>query len=58
MVPAATRTDVRRTATARPHLVFGDDFCEMFHNQVLNLSEGRISVVQGVFEKPTTPRAY
>ncbi len=41
-----------------PHLVFGDDFCEMSHNQVLNLSEGRISVVQGVFEKPTTPRAY
>jgi ubiquinone/menaquinone biosynthesis C-methylase UbiE len=41
-----------------PHLVFGDDFCEMSHNQVLNLSEGRISVVQGVFKKPTTPRAY
>ena len=31
------------------------DVGEMFRNQVLNLSEGRISVVQGVFEKPTTP---
>ena len=37
-----------------PHLVFGDAFGEMSHNQVLNLSEGRISVVQAVFEKPAT----
>ena len=35
-----------------PHLVFGDDFGEMLHNQVLNLSERRISVFQAVFELP------
>lgn len=36
------------------HLLLGDDFGEMLHNQVLNLREGRISVVQAVFEKPIT----
>ena len=35
-----------------PHLVFGDDFGEMLRNQVLNLSERRISVVQALFERP------
>ena len=35
-----------------PHLVFGDDFGEMFRNQVLNLSERRIPVIQAVFERP------
>ena len=34
-----------------PHILFGDDFGEMLHNQVLNLSEGRISVVQALFER-------
>ena len=33
-----------------PHLLFGDDFTEMLHNQVLNLSEGRLCVVQALFE--------
>jgi hypothetical protein len=33
------------------HLVLSDDFSEMLHNQVLNLSEDRISVVQAVFER-------
>ena len=35
-----------------PHLVFGDDFDEMFRNQVRNLGERRISVVQALFERP------
>jgi SAM-dependent methyltransferase len=34
-----------------PHLVFRHDFGEMFRNQVLNLSEDRIAVIQGVFER-------
>ena len=34
-----------------PHILFGDDFGAMLHNQVLNLSEGRISVVQALFER-------
>jgi ubiquinone/menaquinone biosynthesis C-methylase UbiE len=34
-----------------PHLVFGDDFGEMFRNQVRNLEERRISIVQAVFER-------
>jgi ubiquinone/menaquinone biosynthesis C-methylase UbiE len=34
-----------------PHILFGDDFGEMLHNQVLNLSEDRISVVQALFER-------
>jgi hypothetical protein len=34
------------------HLLLGPDFGEMFRNQVLNLSEGRISVIQAVFERP------
>ena len=32
------------------HLVFGDDFGEMLHNQLRNLEEGRISIVQAVLE--------
>jgi hypothetical protein len=35
-----------------PHLVFRHDFGEMFRNLVLNLSEDRIAVIQGVFERP------
>ena len=35
-----------------PHVVFGDLFGEMFRNQVLNLSEGRISVIQALFVRP------
>jgi ubiquinone/menaquinone biosynthesis C-methylase UbiE len=34
------------------HLLLGPDFGEMFRNQVLNLGEGRISVIQAVFERP------
>ena len=34
-----------------PHLVLGDDFGEMFRNQVRNLQERRISIVQAVFER-------
>ena len=34
------------------HLVFGDDFGEMLHNQLRNLQEGRISIVQAVLERP------
>ena len=34
------------------HLVFGNDFRTMLHNQLLNLKEGRISIVQAVFERP------
>ena len=34
------------------HLVFGDDFGEMLHNQLRNLKEGRISIVQAVLERP------
>jgi ubiquinone/menaquinone biosynthesis C-methylase UbiE len=34
------------------HLLLGPDFGEMFRNQVLNLSEGRISAIQAVFERP------
>ena len=33
------------------HLVFGDDFGEMLHNQLRNLKEGRISIVQAVLER-------
>ncbi len=33
------------------HLVLGPDFGEMYRNQVLNLSEGRISLVQALFER-------
>lgn len=33
------------------HLLLGPDFGEMFRNQVLNLQEGRIVVIQAVFEK-------
>jgi SAM-dependent methyltransferase len=32
--------------------VIGDDFAVMFGNQVRNLKEGRITVYQGVFERP------
>jgi SAM-dependent methyltransferase len=35
-----------------PHLLLGPDFGEIFRNQALNLGEGRISVIQGVFERP------
>jgi ubiquinone/menaquinone biosynthesis C-methylase UbiE len=34
------------------HLVFGDDFGEMLHNQLRNLKEGRISIAQAVLERP------
>jgi ubiquinone/menaquinone biosynthesis C-methylase UbiE len=34
------------------HLVLGDDFDEMLRNQVFNLSEGRIAVIQALFERP------
>ncbi len=56
--PALRWHQERLAATpARPpplglHLVFGDDFGELFRNQVLNLSENRIAVVQGLFERP------
>jgi MPBQ/MSBQ methyltransferase len=33
------------------HLLLGPDFGEMFRNQLLNLGEGRISVIQAVFER-------
>jgi sarcosine/dimethylglycine N-methyltransferase len=33
------------------HLVFGADFGEMLHNQLRNLEEGRISIIQAVFER-------
>jgi hypothetical protein len=33
------------------HLVFGDDFGEMFRSQVLTPSENRIPVIQAVFER-------
>ncbi|HSL00942.1 MAG TPA: methyltransferase domain-containing protein [Rubrobacteraceae bacterium] len=33
------------------HLLLGPDFGQMFRNQVLNLQEGRISIIQAVFEK-------
>lgn len=33
------------------HLLLGPDFGEMFRNQVRNLQEGRISVIQAVFER-------
>lgn len=33
------------------HLLLGSDFGEMFHNQVRNLQERRISIVQAVFER-------
>ncbi len=34
------------------HLLFGDDFGEMLRNQTHNLREGRISIVQALFERP------
>ena len=34
-----------------PHLVFGEVFGEMSRNQVRNLSEGRISVFQALFQR-------
>jgi SAM-dependent methyltransferase len=34
------------------HLLLGPDSGEIFRNQVLNLSEGRISVIQAIFERP------
>jgi SAM-dependent methyltransferase len=34
------------------HLLLGPDFGEMFRNQAPNLGEGRISVIQAVFERP------
>ena len=34
------------------HLLLGDDFGTMFRNMVRNLDEGRITVIQGVFELP------
>ncbi len=33
------------------HLLLGEDFPRMFHNQLRNLEEGRICVAQGVFER-------
>jgi hypothetical protein len=33
------------------NLVFGDDFGQMFRNQVLNLSENRIAVIQAVLDR-------
>ena len=33
------------------YLLFGDEFPEMLRNQVLNLSEGRVSVVQALFKR-------
>ena len=39
-----------------PHLVFGDDSREMLRNQVLNLSQGWISVVQGASKSPQPHR--
>jgi hypothetical protein len=41
-----------RPPTLGLHLVFGDDFGEMFRNQVLNLSENRIAVIQAVLNRP------
>jgi ubiquinone/menaquinone biosynthesis C-methylase UbiE len=38
------------------HLLLGPDFGEMFHNQVRNLQEGRVTVLQAVFEKRMTRR--
>lgn len=34
------------------HLLLGEDFAAMFENQVRNLAEGRIVVVEAVFERP------
>jgi ubiquinone/menaquinone biosynthesis C-methylase UbiE len=34
------------------HLVFGNDFGEMLHNQLRNLEEGRISIAQAVLKRP------
>jgi hypothetical protein len=34
------------------HLLFGDDFDEMFCNQVRNLREHRISIAQAALEQP------
>ena len=34
------------------HLLLGEDFDAMFRNQVRNLAEGRIVVVEAVFERP------
>lgn len=56
---AATEWFRRRTSAPTPdapsplglHLLLGPDFGEMLRNQALNLQEGRIVVVQGVFER-------
>jgi hypothetical protein len=32
--------------------VFGDNFGEMFRNQVLNPSVNRIAAIQAIFERP------
>lgn len=37
------------------HVLLGADFPAMFHNQVRNLAEGRISVIQAIFESRTSP---
>lgn len=34
------------------HLLLGAEFADMFRNQVRNLEEQRVSVIQGVFERP------
>lgn len=33
------------------HLLLGENFSEMFRNQVRNLNENRVTVIQGIFEK-------
>lgn len=46
---------VRAAPTPPPlglHLVLGDDFAAMFANQVRNLEEGRIAVIEAVWERP------
>jgi ubiquinone/menaquinone biosynthesis C-methylase UbiE len=57
--PATEWFNQRLSATASEgppplglHLLLGPDSNEMFRNQVLNLGEGRISVIQAVFERP------
>jgi ubiquinone/menaquinone biosynthesis C-methylase UbiE len=47
--PAATPTSPPPLGI---HLVFGNDFGEMLHNQLRNLEEGRISIAQAVLKRP------